>query len=102
MVFPATGGAIYFVVVDGVGGATGGTQLHYFLRLPVSLNATAMTNLNCRFRVTGTPNVNTTIYGSTNLTTWTVLFTNTSALGLFDYTDTNAHARSYRFYKASQ
>ncbi|HEY2952756.1 MAG TPA: hypothetical protein VGK40_09245, partial [Verrucomicrobiae bacterium] len=89
-------------VVDGVGGATGVTQLHYFLRVPLSLTATTITNSNCRFRVTGTPSLNTSIFGSTNLTTWTLLFTNTSPLGLFDFTDTNAQTRAYRFYKASQ
>jgi hypothetical protein len=102
LAFTAAAGVTYFVVVDGVGGATGVTQLHYFLRVPVSLAATAMTNSNCRFRVTGTPSVSTTIYGSTNLTTWTPLLTNSSPLGLFDYTDTNAHTHAYRFYKASQ
>src|SRR5262249_28606657 len=84
--FTPIGGVTYFVVVDGVGGATGLTQMHYFLRVPVYLSATTMTNANCRFHVTGTPSVNTAIYGSSNLTTWTLLFTNTPTLGFFDFT----------------
>jgi hypothetical protein len=57
-----------------------------------------LTNRQFQFRVAGTSGQNYTLQGSTNLTTWNPLLTNSATL--YDYTDTNASQFSRRFYRA--
>jgi hypothetical protein len=57
-----------------------------------------LTNRQFQFRLTGTSGESYILQGSTNMTSWVSLLTNT--MPLFDYTDTNANSFSNRFYRA--
>lgn len=57
-----------------------------------------LTNRQFQFRLAGTSGQSYILQGSTNLTSWTSLLTNTTPL--FDYTDTNATNFHNRFYRA--
>jgi hypothetical protein len=60
--------------------------------------STSQTNKMFRFRVTGTSGQSYIIQGSTNLTAWTPLQTNSATF--YDYVDTNAPSLLSRFYRA--
>ncbi len=57
-----------------------------------------LTNRQFQFRLAGTSGESYVLEGSTNLTSWVSLLTNTTPL--FDYTDTNAGNFSRRLYRA--
>jgi hypothetical protein len=97
--FPASGGVNYYIVVDGVGAATGTVNLNYKLLVPMIISDTALTN-SFRFRVTATPALPFTIQRSANLGPWTPVLTTNSASGIYDYLDTNSALR--RFYRVMQ
>jgi hypothetical protein len=97
--FPASGGVDYYIVIDGVGAATGTVRLNYKLLVPMVISEAALTN-SFRFRVTATPNLPFTIQRSPNLGSWTSILTTNSASGIYDYLDTNSALR--RFYRVMQ
>lgn len=109
--FPATQGTIYWIAVDGVNNpsngnpAKGSVTLHYRLVLPLRLSATAYTNAaggRMSFRVTGTPNLPTTIEVTTDIAaiSWTSLVTNTTSSGVFNFTNSGVGVIPRRFYRA--
>lgn len=107
----ATTGTIYWIAVDGVNNPTNGRPargsivLNYRLVQPLRLSSTVYTNTGggkLTLKVTGTPNLAATIQAATNLSTtnWVSLFTNTTASGIFNYTNSGAGAHSHRFFRA--
>jgi hypothetical protein len=64
---------------------------------PQLINTIVLTNRQCRFRQIGTSGESYIIQGSTNLSAWTPLLTNSATY--FDYTDTNAPSFPSRFYR---
>jgi hypothetical protein len=97
--FPAGGGVNYYIVVDGVGAATGTVRLNYKLLVPMVISNASVTN-SFRFRVTATPTLPFTIQRSANLGPWTSVLTTNSASGTYDYLDTNSALR--RLYRVMQ
>lgn len=65
---------------------------------PFLTRAVWLTNRQFQFRLAGTSGESYILQGSTNMTSWTSLLTNTTPL--FDYTDTNAGNFPNRFYRA--
>jgi hypothetical protein len=109
--FPATAGTIYWIAVDGVNNpnngqpAKGSVTLHYRMVLPLNFSAMSYTSEaggKLSFRISGTPNLATTIEASTDLASasWLPLVTNTSASGVFNYTNMGVSAFSNRYYRA--
>ncbi len=102
--FSATKDTIYWVAVDGVGGASGTVRLRYQLIRPLTMTnwlfSTSNNNGRLVFRVNTTPNVATSIETTTNLAIWSALTTNSNASGLFTYTNTNGLAFSNRLFRA--
>ena len=73
-------------------------QLNFYPPPNLSLTRSRwVTNGQFQFRVSGTSGQTYVLQGSTNLTTWTPLLTNT--IPLYDFTDTNAAALPKRFYR---
>jgi uncharacterized repeat protein (TIGR01451 family) len=69
--------------------------------LRASLTDVTVTNAQVQFTLTGDPGMAYVIQGSTNLSTWTALATNTAAVnGTIKFTDTSASGLSLRFYRA--
>jgi hypothetical protein len=109
--FLANAGTIYWIAVDGVNNpstgqaAKGSVILHYRMVIPLNLSAMAYTNGSggkMTFKVSGTPNLAATIEAATNVSAvvWTPLVTNTTASGVFNYTNSGVGALSNRFYRA--
>jgi hypothetical protein len=97
--FPAAGGVNYYIVVDGVGAASGTVRLNYKLLVPMIISNASVTN-SFRFRVTATPALPFTIQRSANLGPWTSVLTTNTASGTYDYLDTNSALR--RLYRIMQ
>jgi uncharacterized repeat protein (TIGR01451 family) len=75
------------------------------VRVPVraAFSSLIVTNGQMQFTLTGDVGLSYRISASTNLTTWTVLSTNTAgANGTIKFTDTAASAYSRRFYRAER
>jgi hypothetical protein len=101
--FPATAGTRYYIVVDGVGGATGTVRLKYRLLVPMVLSRVWQTNGSLRFRVTTTPAYPFTIQRSSNMLQWISLLTTSAASGTFSFGDSNGlPGRHEMFYRATQ
>jgi uncharacterized repeat protein (TIGR01451 family) len=67
----------------------------------VSLTEVTYTNAQVQFTLVGDPGMTYVVQGSTNLTTWTALSTNTAAAGgTVKFTDTSAASFPLRFYRA--
>ncbi len=111
-VFNVTSNVIYYIAVDGVNDPVTGVaysgriHLNYQFVLPLALTTMdySSSNDNGRvvFKIAGTPNVPATVQSASDLSspTWTSLFTNTTASGFFNYTNTNAVTFPSRFYRA--
>lgn len=68
--------------------------------LQIHLSAPAYANGVLSFHVTGTPNLDCVIYGSSNLVTWEALETNRLVSGTFYFEDPRAARIPVRFYRA--
>ncbi len=99
--FQASSGVIYYLVVDGVNGATGIVHLNYRLLIPMVLSHPAKTN-SFHFRVSATPSVDFTIERSTDLQNWRSLLTTNSASGVFDFLDKTTWTWGSLFYRTTQ
>jgi hypothetical protein len=99
--FPASSGVIYYIVVDGVNGATGIVHLNYRLLIPMVLSHPAKTN-SFHFRVSATPSVDFTVQRSTDLQNWMSLLTTNSASGVFDFLDETTWTWGSLFYRTTQ
>ncbi len=99
--FQASGGVIYYIVVDGVNGATGIVHLNYRLLIPMVLSHPGRTN-SFRFRVSATPSVDFTIQRSSDLQNWISLLTTNSASGVFDFLDETTWTWERLFYRTTQ
>jgi hypothetical protein len=80
----------YFIVVDGVNGASGQVALHYSLATPTSLRVESSGAQGTLVRVTGQRNGIFVIEASANGGSWTSLTTNQSSIGTFQYLDTRS------------
>jgi len=99
--FQASSGVIYYIVVDGVNGATGIVHLNYRLLIPMILSQPAKTN-SFRFRVSATPSVDFTIQRSSDLRNWMSLLTTNSPSGVFDFLDETTWTWGSLFYRTTQ
>lgn len=107
-VSPAFGGSLINSAT--VGGAesdlstvnnTAQTTTTVLVPLRATLSGVVVTNAELQFTLTGDPGMSYVIQGSTNLTTWTPLSTNTAAVnGTIKFTDSNAPGFNQRFYRA--
>jgi hypothetical protein len=102
--FPATKDTIYWIAVDGIGGASGTVRLRYQLIRPLTMTnwlfSSSNNNGRLVFRVNSTPNVVTSIETTTNLANWSGLITNSNASGIITYTNTNSLTASNRLFRA--
>jgi hypothetical protein len=74
-------------------------QSNFYPAANIKLTRTAwLTNKQVQFRVTGTSGQSYIIQGSTNLTLWTPLQTNSTMF--YDFSDTNSSGYPSRFYRA--
>ena len=96
--FPATNNVPYYFAVDGVNGTRGSVKLNYRLLIPMTLTNVAKTSTSMTFKVTVTPSYPFTVQGTTNLLSWTNLFTTNTSSGTYNFKDTNFPPtwRSYR------
>ncbi len=78
----------YFIVVDGVNGASGQVELNYSLATPTSLSVVSSGADGTLVRVTGQRNGIFVIEASANGGPWTSVITNQSSIGTFQYFDT--------------
>jgi len=86
------------VASNSVGSATSATAvLTVYNSAAGTLSASTYTNNQFKFSLTGVPGYSYVIQASTNLTSWTSIYTNTSP---FTFTDASATNYPYRFYKA--
>ena len=95
--FEASADTIYYVVVDGVDGATGTVQIAYAMDLPLELNLTAVSGgsfgdqaiTEFTYTVAAAPNVDFVIESSTDMIIWTSVLTGqANEEGIFEFTDT--------------
>ncbi len=90
-----------FIVIDGFNGASGVARLQCSLVTPGRLTPIGRTTQQTfRLRLTGQPAMKFTLQGSTNFVNWTSLITNSSASGLFEFTDSRSTNSPFRFYRA--
>ena len=96
--FPATNGVPHYFAVDGVNGIRGSVKLNYRLLIPMTLTNVSKTSTSLTFKVTVTPSYPFTVQGTTNMLSWTNLFTTNTSSGIYTYKDTNfpPTSRSYR------
>lgn len=107
-VSPSIGGSLVnSATVSGGGsdlnGANNTAQTTTTLLTPLRavLSDVVITNAAVQFTLTGNAGMAYVIQGSTNLTTWTALATNTAAVnGTIKFTDTNAPSFNQRYYRA--
>jgi hypothetical protein len=99
--FQATSNTVYYIAVDGVGGATGAAHLNYRLLQPMVLTNLAKTSNSMTFLVKATPAWPVTVQRSTNCLSWTNVFTTGSVSGSFTFLDTNIPSER-RFYRSLQ
>jgi hypothetical protein len=99
--FEATSNTVYYVAVDGVGGATGAARLNYRLLVPMVLTNLAKTSNSLTFLVKATPSWPVTIQRSTNCVSWTNVVTTGTVSGTFTFLDTNLPF-GRRFYRSMQ
>lgn len=98
---PVSAGQTNFIVIDGFNGASGVARLQCSLVTPGRLTPIGLTTQQTfRLRLTGQPAMKFTLQGSTNFVNWTSLITNSSASGLFEFTDSRSTNSPFRFYRA--
>lgn len=82
----------YFIVVDGVNGASGTVRLNYSLATPASLRVVSSSASGTLVRVTGQRYGTFVIEACPNSGSWAPIVTNTSATGSFQYLDARSAA----------
>jgi hypothetical protein len=98
---PVEMGKTNYVLVDGVGGATGILQLNYSLATDTVLKYLGVTpNGAQHLQVVGRTNLHFAIQCSPDMQNWTSLFTTNAVNGVFDFIDTGATGKPVRFYRA--
>jgi hypothetical protein len=98
---PVRAGQTNFIVVDGVNGATGTLQLTYSLVTPTTLASLGKTAVgNNRLRLAGHSDMRFTIQISSNVVSWSSLFTTNSASAVFDFVDRGSSNVPVRYYRA--
>lgn len=105
MSFPVTAGSVYYIALDGVGGAAGAARIAFQLVRSLVLTNLLYTNLSGgRFtmKVAGTPGLAATVQYATNAASpaWITLTNYTSASGTFDFTNNQAGPGTNRIYRA--
>lgn len=93
----------YSVKLTSTLGATR-TSSNAVLRLvsaPVAINAANMSTNGFQVHMTGITGVNFVVYASSNLTTWSPVYTNSSLTGSADYIDTAARLYNAMFYRVT-
>jgi hypothetical protein len=98
--FPAVGGTVYYIAVDGVNAETGNVLLNYQLRGNIQLTGIAAQTGLVRFRIISPPEQKFTIQGSTDLSAWLPLISTNSANGSFEFSDVETPSLPRRFYRA--
>ena len=86
---------------------TAGDKASYFIGhwneqvnfdVPKLINPVWLANRRFQSRILGFPGMTNIVQASTNLTSWTSIFTNTA--GVYDFTDSSASSYGNRFYRA--
>lgn len=99
--FPVQAGSTNYIVVDGVNGVTGILQLNYSLVTSTVIKMLAPTIQGQQhLQVVGRTNLNFTLQCSTNMQSWTSLFTTNAPTGTFDYVDPASAGMPARYYRA--
>ena len=79
--------------------ANGTAQAVTMANGPAFLSGSITTNGQFHLTVTATPGFDYVVQGSTNLTSWVSLSTNSNPTGTFSYIDTTTPAPQQRFYR---
>jgi len=97
----ATAGEVYFIAVDGAGGATGVVTLNYSLVIPARLRLLErLPSGAVHLEVSGEPEVEVELQSSPDLADWsTLLLTNTST-GLWEWIDSACTNLTRCYYRA--
>lgn len=66
---------------------------------PVAISGARMNTNGFQVHLTGMTGVNFVVYASSNLTTWTPVYTNTDGTGSANYTDTSAANFNEKYYR---
>jgi hypothetical protein len=100
LVVPVVAGRTNFIEIDGVNGAIGVLKFNYNLVVPSRLMSMGRNGSGqYRFLVTGKPGMAFTIQQTSNLRTWTNLFSGMDADGSYIYTDTSPMPPAGRYYR---
>ena len=98
---PVQVGKTNYVLVDGVGGATGILQLNYSLATDTVLKYLGVTPQGAQhLQVVGRTNLHFTLQRSPDMKNWTSLFTTNAVTGVYDYVDSSAGGSPARYYRA--
>lgn len=97
--FAAVAETVYYIAVDGVGGATGSVRLNYQLTFPIEMKSTALQSGLVGFGLICAPGQQFTIQSSTDLLTWVSMLTTNTPNGVFQFSDVEAPNFQRRFYR---
>ena len=93
-------GETYFIVVDGVNGASGTLRLNYSLVPPSRLSSLGFTPQRAhKLQVSTHAGARFSIQTSATLTNWTTLLTTNAAFNLFEFIDNGSIREPRRFYR---
>jgi hypothetical protein len=98
--FTAAAETVYYIVVDGVGGATGSVRLNYKLNVPIEMKSTVLPSGLVGFGLICSPGQQFTIQSSTDLLNWASILTTNAPNGVFEFSDLEAPNFQRRFYRA--
>jgi hypothetical protein len=98
--FQAADQGTYTVMLSNSLGAVTSTPALLLLDGPLRINSYSSSNGSFSLETAGVVGGTYTIEASSDLINWLPLFTNTAPNGYIDFTDTNASAWNYRFYRA--
>lgn len=100
--FPVSPGALYYIAIDGVGGATGIARLNYGLAFLGRLRALGKNPAGAnRLSLSSQAGGSFTLEASADLVSWFVLVTTNSSTSTWEYTDTSSINVPRRFYRVS-
>jgi len=99
--FPVQAGVTYYILVDGVGGATGRLQLNYSLVTTSILKPLGKDDQGLQhIQITGRTNLHYILQGSTNLRNWVSVLTSNAPAGVSEVVDPGSRDLPARFYRA--
>ncbi|HEV7925376.1 MAG TPA: immunoglobulin domain-containing protein, partial [Verrucomicrobiae bacterium] len=98
--FQASDQGSYTVILSNALGAVTSLPALVLLDGPLRINSYSSSNGAFSLESAGVAGGTYTIEASSDLINWLPLFTNTAPNGYIDFTDTNAGAWNYRFYRA--